>query len=104
MATKDELRTELQRIRNSGFATKLEQQAQAKGFSTSFFFGIASRETNCVNELGDIQNDGAHGVGIIQIDIQNQIARQARDDGTWRANPVPHRVRCTNAGGEHPKS
>jgi hypothetical protein len=89
MATKDELRRELQRLRNMGFAAKLEQQAIAKGFSASFFFGIASRETNCVNELGDFQGGEAHGVGIIQIDIQHPIARQARDDGTWRTNPDP---------------
>ena len=89
MATRDELRNELQRLRNSGFAVKLEQQATAKGFSASFFFAIASRETNCVNELGDFQDGEAHGVGIIQIDIQHPIARQARDDGTWRTNPDP---------------
>ena len=89
MATKDELRNELQRLRNTGFAAKLEQQATGKGFSASFLFGIASRETNCVNELGDVQDGKAHGVGIIQIDIQHPIARQARDNGTWKTNPDP---------------
>src|SRR5262249_26539554 len=89
MTTKDELRRELHGLRNTGFDAKLEQQAVARGFPTPFFFALASRETNCVNELGDFQNGEAHGVGIIQIDIQHDIAREARDSGTWRDNPDP---------------
>jgi hypothetical protein len=87
MVTKDQLQTQLQRLRSTGFADKLSTQATAKGFPVPFFFAIASRETNCVNELGDYQNGEAHGVGIIQIDIQHPIARQARDDGSWKTNP-----------------
>lgn len=83
--TKGQLRTQLRRLRNTGFATKLEQQATAQGFPTNFFLAIASRETNCRNILGDNQ----HGVGIVQIDIQHQIARKARDTGTWKTNPDP---------------
>ena len=89
MATTNDIRTQLQRLRNTGFATKLQQQAETNGFPTSFFFAIASRETNCVNELGDFQGGEHHGVGIIQIDIQHQIARDARDSGTWQTNPDP---------------
>ncbi len=30
-----------------------------------------------------------HGVGIVQIDIQHPIAREARDSGSWKTNPDP---------------
>ena len=89
MATKAELLNQLRRLRQTGFAAKLAQQATAQNFPIAFFFSIASRETNCTNELGDFVNGEAHGVGIIQIDIQHEIARQARDDGSWETNPDP---------------
>jgi hypothetical protein len=89
MATKAELSIQLRRLRQSGFDEKLKQQATAQNFPVAFFFSIASRETNCTNELGDFVNGEAHGVGIIQIDIQHEIARQARDDGSWKTNPDP---------------
>src|SRR6266700_8225698 len=89
MATKAELSIQLRRLRQTGLAAKLEQQATAQNFPLTFFFSIASRETNCTNELGDFVNGEAHGVGIIQIDIQHDIARRARDDGSWKTNPDP---------------
>ncbi|ABF41598.1 hypothetical protein Acid345_2597 [Candidatus Koribacter versatilis Ellin345] len=84
-----EIAKELQRLRTTGFDLKLASQAGASGFAPEFFFAIASRETNCVNELGDFQADGAHGVGLVQIDIQHPIALAARDDGSWKTNPDP---------------
>ena len=39
--------------------------------------------------LGDVQGGEAHGVGIIQIDIQHDIARTARDSGSWKTAPDP---------------
>jgi hypothetical protein len=89
MATLSDIRLHLSRLRNTGFDVKLSGEANARGFSPTFFFAIASRETNCVNELGDFQRDGAHGVGIVQIDIQHDIARQARDSGSWKTDPDP---------------
>jgi hypothetical protein len=83
--TKSQLLNQLQGLRNTGFADKLEQHATAHNLPTPFFFGIASRETNCRNILGDNQ----HGVGIVQIDVQHQIAKTARDTGTWKTNPDP---------------
>src|SRR5258705_11838404 len=83
--TKAQLLNQLNRIRENGFAARLEQQATAQGLPTNFFFAIASRETNCVNMLGD----GNHGVGIVQIDIQHPIALKARDTGSWKTNPDP---------------
>lgn len=89
MPTKIQLLNQLHSLRHTGFAPRLEQHANAHGFSTPFFFAIASRETNCINELGDFQKGEFHGVGIIQIDIQHPIARQARDGGSWKTNPDP---------------
>jgi hypothetical protein len=87
--TKDQIAAQLQLLRTTGFDLKLASQAGANGFAPEFFFAIASRETNCVNKLGDVQADGAHGVGIVQIDIQHPIALQARNDGSWATNPDP---------------
>jgi hypothetical protein len=89
MPTKNEILSQLHSLRHTGFAPKLEAQATAKNFPATYFFAIASRETNCINELGDHQHDGFHGVGIVQIDIQHPLARQARDSGSWKTNPDP---------------
>jgi len=89
MATLQDIVGHLGRLRQTGLDKMLSQQAEASGFPPSFFFAIASRETNCVQELGDVQADGAHGVGIVQVDIQHAIALRARDDGSWRTNPAP---------------
>lgn len=83
------LANQLTRLHNSGFDLLLTQFAAANALPTAFVFAIASRETNCTNELGDIQNGQAHGIGIIQIDVQHPIAQQARDSGTWQTNPGP---------------
>jgi len=89
MPSKNELLNQLHSLRHTGFAPKLQERAMAHGFPVPFFFAIASRETNCINELGDFQHEEFHGVGIIQIDIQHPIARQARDSGTWKTDPDP---------------
>ena len=87
--TQEQLAGQLQKLQQTGFDQKLASAATANGFTPEFFFAIASRETNCVNELGDKQADGFHDVGIVQIDIQHPIARQARDDGSWQTDPDP---------------
>lgn len=89
MITKPQLLNQLHSLRHTGFFPKLEAQAEAHDFPSSFFMAIASRETNCLNILGDFQHGEFHGVGIVQIDIQHQIARQARDSGSWKTNPDP---------------
>ena len=89
MPTKKDLLNQLHSLRHTGFDAKLEQQATAHNLPTPFFIAIASRETNCINELGDPRNGEFHGVGIVQIDIQHTIAREARDSGTWKTNPDP---------------
>jgi hypothetical protein len=80
---------QLQGLRNTGFDQKLNQFADQHGLETPFFFAIASRETNCTNILGDFQHGEAHGVGIVQIDIQHKIALDARNSGSWKTNPDP---------------
>jgi Transglycosylase SLT domain len=87
--SKLQMLSQLHSLRQTGFDQKLEQHAQAHGISPHFFFAIASRETNCHNILGDSQHGEFHGVGIVQIDIQHPLARQARDDGSWKTNPDP---------------
>ena len=87
--SKDQLLIQRNRLHTNGFDLLLAQSGAAHGLPTAFMFAIASRETNCTNMLGDIQNGQAHGVGIIQIDIQHPIALQARDSGTWQTNPGP---------------
>jgi hypothetical protein len=89
MATKHELQIELKRLHDTGFADMLGRHANAHGFPIAYFYAIASRETNCVNELGDVQGGEAHGIGIVQIDVQHDLARQARDSGSWRTHPEP---------------
>ena len=87
--TIDQAKSQLQSLRNHGFADKLAALAGTHGFPDTYFFAIASRETNCQNILGDFQGGQYHGVGIIQIDIQHDIARQARDSGSYQTNPGP---------------
>lgn len=80
---------QLHSLRHTGFDKMLDTAAQAHGFPTAFFFAIASRETNCLNILGDFQGGQFHGVGIVQIDIQHKIALDARNDGSWKTKPQP---------------
>ncbi len=86
---KSALLNQLHSLQHTGFAKKLDHFANQHAFPTTFFFAIASRETNCINELGDPRNGEFHGVGIVQIDIQHPIARQARDSGSWKTDPDP---------------
>ena len=87
--SKNVLLNQLHSLRHTGFDKKLDQAATNHNLSTPFFFAIASRETNCINELGDPRGGEFHGVGIVQIDIQHSIAKQARDSGSWKTNPDP---------------
>lgn len=89
MPTKSELLNQLHSLQHKGFAQKLDERATAHHFPKEYFYAIASRETNCIDELGDFRGGEFHGVGIIQIDIQHPFARQARDDGSWKTHPEP---------------
>jgi hypothetical protein len=84
-----QLQSHLDRLSGTGLGALLAQFAEENNLPKTFFYAIASRETNCKNILGDVQADGAHGVGVVQIDIQHPLAKQARDSGTWKTNPAP---------------
>jgi hypothetical protein len=81
------LKRQLTTIRHNRFYGMLEKAALEHRLPVPLWLGIASRETNCTNILGDFQHGEYHGVGIVQIDIQHPIARQMRDDGTWKTHP-----------------
>jgi hypothetical protein len=87
--TKTELLSQYHSLQRSGFDVRLQRQAAAHHLPVAFLYAIASRETNCVNKLGDFQGGEYHGVGIVQIDIQHEVARAARDSGSWKADPDP---------------
>jgi len=80
---------QLDNIRHNGLWYCLNTAALANGLPPAYFVAIASRETNCVNMLGDYQGGVYHGVGIVQIDVQHSIARDMRNDGSWKTNPQP---------------
>ncbi len=89
MITQQQILNQLHSLRHTGFAGKLAEHAKAHGFSPEYFYAIASRETNCLNILGDPRGGQMHGVGIIQIDIQHPIALKARDSGSYKTDPDP---------------
>lgn len=91
MITQQQAQQQLDYLYESGFFDKLSAGAAQYNLSTAFVIAISSRETNCTNIIGDFQGSPkeAHGIGIMQIDIQNPIAKQMRDDGTWKTNPDP---------------
>lgn len=80
---------QLKAICLNGLYDKMRRAALDNGISLPYFLAIGSRETNLVNELGDRRGGEYHGVGIVQIDIQHPIARQARDSGSWKTHPEP---------------
>ena len=89
VVSKNEVLKQFHRLQTTGFKDPLATAAAANGLPAPYVFAIASRETNCTNELGDKRGGEAHGVGIMQIDIQHKIARDARDDGSWQTKPQP---------------
>lgn len=78
-----QLRHQLETIQHNGLYSLLEAAAEKHGLPTCYVVAVASRETNCVNRIGD----GGRGVGILQADTQHEIARQAKADGTWQTHP-----------------
>lgn len=87
--TRTQLVIQLDNIQHNGLLGRLKIAADANGLPLAFVVAIASRETNCNNILGDWQGGEHHGVGIMQIDVQHDIARKMRDDGSWKWNPQP---------------
>lgn len=83
--TRGQLVLQLDDLRHDdGMLVYLRAAADTHGLPLGLWLAINSRETNCANILGDYQGGQYHGVGMCQIDIQHDIARQARDDGSWK--------------------
>ena len=89
MPTRAQLLSQLHSLRHTGLYKLLETAAAQQALPLAYLLGIASRETNGHNELGDYQGGEYHGVGPMQIDIQHWLARAARDDGSWKGDPGP---------------
>jgi hypothetical protein len=83
------LTTQLHSLRHTTLFPLLEAAAAHSGLDLGFVLGICSRETNCLNILGDYRGGQYHGVGLMQIDIQHPEARKARDSGSWKTQPAP---------------
>jgi hypothetical protein len=86
-ATPAELQEQLHVIKENGLFVLLDTAAKKHVIPTAYVLAVGSRETNLVNELGDYENGEYFGVGILQIDAQHPVAREARDSGTWKTNP-----------------
>jgi hypothetical protein len=87
--SKTELKLQAKSLVASGLMSDLRSAASTYGVSLALVVAIASRETNCQNILGDMRGGEFHGVGLMQIDIQHDIARQARDSGSYKTAPAP---------------
>lgn len=80
------LRAQLALAKRSGVYALLRDSAARQDVPLAYVLAIASRETGIRNILGD----GGHGVGVIQIDIRHhELARLAKERGTWKNNPLP---------------
>jgi hypothetical protein len=86
--TVPQLRAQLAAVKANGLFAVLQNAAWTNGLPLPLVLGIGSRETNLVNELGDLIDGQYHGVGILQRDVQHADARAARDDGSWKTNPA----------------
>ena len=64
MALKDDIQEQWNRIQGLTF-NALAKAANNWNFDLKYILGVASRETNCQNVIGD----HGHGFGIMQIDI-----------------------------------
>jgi hypothetical protein len=93
--TRSQLLAQLTRLRKGALFSILQAAAAAHGLAFPFVLAVGSRESNLVNRLGDWRGPSSgrageyHGVGILQIDVQHEIARVARDTGTWKTYPAP---------------
>lgn len=82
--SRSQLVLQLDNLTHKGDLPILMAVTDAHGLPRGLWLAINSRETNCVNELGDFQGGEHRGVGMCQIDIQHPIARQARDNRSWK--------------------
>src|SRR5437667_11714235 len=78
------LKPQFERARHEGLLALLTAAAQAHHLPTAYVLGVASRETNIRNILGD----AGHGHGVMQIDdrFHGEILAAHPD---WRTHPGP---------------
>lgn len=85
--TTEEAIQQIQRLKVENCFEPMQVMAASFGLPLAFVCAVASRETNCRNELGDYRGGVYHGIGVMQIDIQHRIARVAEENGLWRSQP-----------------
>jgi hypothetical protein len=85
--TIDTAKEEVARLKHEGCFDPMQASAKKHGLPLEFVCAIASRETNCANELGDFHDGVYYAVGVMQIDIQHGIAREAMVDQSWKDYP-----------------
>lgn len=85
--TVDEARQQIEQLKAENCLEPMQAAAKRHQLPLAFVCAIASRETNCHNELGDYRGGVYHGIGVMQIDIQHKIARVAEEGGLWRSQP-----------------
>lgn len=82
--TLEEARAQLHHAKTAGLYESLHAAAATHALPFAFVLAGASRETNLRNILGD----GAHGIGVLQIDIRyHPEARHAKAEGSWQTHP-----------------
>lgn len=85
--TVDEARQQIDQLKAENCFEPMQIAAKRHALPLAFVCAIASRETNCRNEMGDYRGGVYHGVGVMQIDMQHKIARVAEEGGLWRSQP-----------------
>jgi soluble lytic murein transglycosylase-like protein len=81
--TQRDLEAQLEAARSNGLLAILTEAAQRHAIPLAFVLGVASRETNIANVLGDV----GHGVGVMQVDDQHALAREQKASGAWKSQP-----------------
>lgn len=78
-----QLQAQLRAAKANGLFAILAAAAKSHKLFVPYVLAVASRETNLQNILGD----GGHGVGVMQVDDQHQVAAAAKADGSWQTHP-----------------
>lgn len=68
MLTTGQAQVQFNRAKANGWLPMFTGAGAPYGYSPQLLLAIASRETNIMNIVGDVQHDGPHGFGLMQID------------------------------------
>jgi hypothetical protein len=83
--TAQQLKAQVDAARQSGLASTCATAEQARGLPVGLLLAIASRETNCIDQLGD----GGHRRGVFQIDDRAHADWIAANVGAGGLPPLP---------------